>query len=133
MRILVAVAALAASVAGAQPAGPVRCDSAEHCEALMVAAQRHLQVATGMRLRMVGANRLETFTANGYGLMTGVVTKAPVGGGAYDIAVEFECYRGTQCDKQRRDSMAGFYSMLALETKAFHLRAASSPEPAASK
>lgn len=111
--VLALCAALAGCAAPAPPAPkpapvevntlPPRCTAAKQCEAMWLQAQEVVQLATGMRLRIVTDSRLETFAPNGYGRMGAAVLKYPVGDG-YELRVQFECYRGTECTDQRNNA-----------------------------
>lgn len=78
-----------------------RCAAGIQCDRQWLAAQDTLQNITGMRLRIVTDTRLETFAATGYGRMGGQVVKYPVDSATFELRVQLECYRGTECEDLR--------------------------------
>lgn len=82
-----------------------RCASGIDCDRKWLSAQETLQAVTGMRLRIVTDTRLETFAATGYGRMGGQVLKYPLAGGTYELRVQLECYRRTECDDVRNSGI----------------------------
>ena len=90
-----------------------RCGSPKACEALWIDAQTWVSNLSGMRLRLVTDNRIETFGATSYSRMGGVVTKYPIDDKTYEIRVSFECYRSTECADLKNAATNTFNSTLA--------------------
>ena len=72
-------------------------ESTVACERQWLDATELVQVISGMRVRLATPGRVETFAANDYGRMTGVVVRYPTGPTTYELRVSFECYRNTTC------------------------------------
>lgn len=89
------------------------CKTAKACEALWIDAQTWVSNLSGMKLRLVTDNRIETFGATSYSRMAGTVTKYPVDQGAYELRVSFECYRSTECDNLKNAAINTFNNVLA--------------------
>ena len=73
------------------------CETPIACERLWIDATELVQAISGMRVRLATPGRVETFAANDYGRMTGIVVRYPTGPTTYDLRVSFECYRNTTC------------------------------------
>jgi hypothetical protein len=92
---------------------PTICDTARKCEKAWVAAQNAIEVASGMRLRLVSDTRLETFHPTSIGRLRGTVTKYPVGESSYEIRAQFDCYGYTDCTDLRNPATNLFNIMVA--------------------
>jgi hypothetical protein len=81
---------------------PPTCITPRYCEAMWLKAQDAAGRVTGMRLRLSGPDRLETFAPSTHGRLGAVVTKAPQADGAYQVRAEFRCYHdnGRGCANQ---------------------------------
>jgi hypothetical protein len=73
------------------------CQNEPQCEAMWLAAQGAIGVATGMPNRIVTDTRIETHPATSISRLTAVVTKVPTGDEGYKIIVAWSCYRSSQC------------------------------------
>lgn len=111
MKTLITIILSAASASAAWAGAPV-CTEPRHCERMWAAAHDALTLATGMRIRLVSESRIETYPANDYGRLGGVVTKTPIGTGSYEISLSLECYRGTNCDKARAANIDLFNTLV---------------------
>lgn len=77
------------------------------CEAMWLDAQAALEGITGMRLRLVTDNRIETFGPTKYHALAGMVTKYPVGDG-HELRARFECYRSKACERNLPNTLNTF-------------------------
>jgi hypothetical protein len=73
-------------------AHPLHCNSAKQCDAMWAASEEALERESGMKIRMVTATRMVTFTETEVGRMYGQVKKwsAP-GDSDTTITAEFSC------------------------------------------
>jgi hypothetical protein len=78
------------------------CQNERQCEAMWLAAQGAIGVATGMPNRIVTDTRIETLRATSDSRLTAVVTKVPTGDEGYKIIVDLSCYRSKRCDALAR-------------------------------
>lgn len=97
----------------AEPAAGVPlCTNDQQCAAMWTTAQDWVGTITGMRLRMATDTRLETFAPTSFGRMGGVVTKYPVGEGAWEIRLRLECYHADSCGDMRAHGLKMFNMMV---------------------
>lgn len=89
------------------------CESKRHCEAMWIDAQQTIEMVTRMRIRLATDSRIETFAPTRYASMGGVVTKYPVADDKYEIRLQLECYRNTDCSDVRAMGTNLFNSSLA--------------------
>jgi hypothetical protein len=97
LKLFVSVFAAVALPAFGQSTLPPTCEGKMQCDAMWLDAQRTVEMVTRMRLRMVTDSRIETFAPVRYASMGGVVTKHPIAEDKYEIRLQLECYRNTDC------------------------------------
>jgi hypothetical protein len=88
------------------------CISKVHCDAMWTQAQRAIETATGMQVRLVTDGRIATYPPRTYNQMGGEVMKYPLGGDAYEMRASFYCYGQTECGDVRAISTNLFNSMV---------------------
>jgi hypothetical protein len=98
MKKLWMLAALVPAVAFGQEAPVCHCQA--QCDAMWAQATKDVENASGMRLRIATDALLETYVSNNASRQTGTVTKTPIGGGAYTIALALEPWYVGQKDVQ---------------------------------
>ena len=118
--LVVLLTACAAPAPPKPPREPVRvtttaprCSEPTQCKRMWIAAQDAIQTASGMRLRLVTEDRLETFAAMRIGTLTGTVINFPMGGGVYEARARFECPRYVECSDQKVSAENLFNTLVA--------------------
>lgn len=121
---LILCAAAAALISGcavqapppSRPPPPIteapKCSDKVACERMWIAAQQAVVSLTGMRLRMVTDQRIETYAPMDFGRTGAVVLMYPLGGNAYEIRADFECYG--DCTQLRPLGINAFNSRVKL-------------------
>jgi hypothetical protein len=93
----------------AVPARPVEkvtiatpvCTGKVQCDAMWILAQEAVQDASGMKIRLLTESRIETFSPSKIPLMTGTVTKYPISVDKYEMRLQLDCYRHSDCSRTR--------------------------------
>jgi hypothetical protein len=98
---LFTILATAAVSTLAQSSPPPVCEGKMQCEAMWVDAQKTVEMVTRMRIRFVSDSRIETYAPVRYASMGGVVTKYPISEDKYELRLQLECYRNTDCSDVR--------------------------------
>jgi hypothetical protein len=88
------------------------CTGKQQCEAMWPDAHEALQLVTRMRIRISTDSRIETFAPIRVSTLGGTVTKYPVSDDRYQIRLQLECYRYTDCSDLRAMGTNLFNNML---------------------